>query len=713
MTPSSPARRIAATALIVAAALTLAASLVVGYASDALFDSEEFAERATAALDDEAVQTRVAELVTDDLVLAAEGDLIGARPVIESVTSGIVGGGAFRGLLRTAVRDVHRAAFEGDKNTLTLTLADIGAVVRGGLQALRPQLVDEIKARADVDLTDIEPPGWVADVAQVAEQVKHLAWILLAVALVLAGAGLGLAVDRRRAIVRFGVSVAIVGVAIAMTLGIARSLTLATIGESADRDAINAIWGVFVDDLRTALLLFAGCGVVLAAAASSLLRPVDLGAPLRRGWGAVATVPERPVLRFARAVALIAVGVVVIVRHEAVIELAVIAIGLYIAYAGVSEVMRMSFTGSEEQRATEVRQGRRSLIAAGVATAVIVVAGSVFVAGGGTEEEASALQTVGCNGSEALCQQPLDEVAVPTTHNAMSAATNPNWLFAQQEAGFPDQLHDGIRGLLIDAHYGQRTEEGSVATDLSDLSAGERATYVAEIGPAGLDAALRIRDRVVDSPPVGEREVFLCHRFCELGAIPIDDAFRQYRDFLAANPNEVLVVVIEDYVKPQDIEEAVDSSGLIDYVYDGPVDPMPTLQQMIDSGGRVLMMAENDAGGGAIPWYHEAYEALTQETPYTFKRPEALTDRARLDASCAANRGPDSAPFFLINHWVDTTPAPRPSNARQVNAHDALLARIRRCEKLRGLSANLIAVDFYREGDVFDVVRELNAERTE
>ena len=32
------------------------------------------------------------------------------------------------------------------------------------------------------------------------------------------------------------------------------------------------------------------------------------------------------------------------------------------------------------------------------------------------------------------------------------------------------------------------------------------------------------------------------------------------------------------------------------------------------------------------------------------------------------NRGEESNSIFLINHWVDTSPAPKPSNARLRNA---------------------------------------------
>jgi hypothetical protein len=294
----------------------------------------------------------------------------------------------------------------------------------------------------------------------------------------------------------------------------------------------------------------------------------------------------------------------------------------------------------------------------------------------------------------------------------MSAVTNKDFLFGMQDRGFADQLRDGVRGLLIDAHYGQPTEDGTIKTDLSDLTGPERKAYEQALGPEALEAALRIRDRAVNSPTTGDRGVYLYHRFCELGAVPILDAFRTYRDFLAANPDEVLVIVIEDYVAPEDIAAAVEKSGLIDYLYKGPVGPpWPTVQEMIDSGGRVLMMAENDAGEGSIPRYHEAYDELVQETPFHFTDPEQLIEPKKLAASCEPNRGPDDASLFLINHWIDTSPAPRPSNAKLVNEKQVLLKRIHRCERIRGLPAGLIAVDFYREGDLFEVVDQLNAER--
>ena len=247
---------------------------------------------------------------------------------------------------------------------------------------------------------------------------------------------------------------------------------------------------------------------------------------------------------------------------------------------------------------------------------------------------------------------------------------------AAGEATIGDQLRDGIRGLLIDAHYGRRTTSGRIETDLSD--AGTASAVREEVGKDAFEAALRIRERIVGTA-TGKREVYLCHGFCELGAISLDKGLAEIRDFVAANPAEVVTVVIEDYVDPADIAAAFERTGLIDYVYEGELgEPFPTLSEMIDSGGRVVVMAENDAGGGAYPWFHQVYDSLVQETPYRFEEPRKLTDEKELEESCEANRGPDDAPLFLINHWVDTSPAPRPSNAAKVNKPEVLERRIER-----------------------------------
>ncbi|MGO9790026.1 MAG: hypothetical protein ACLP8S_11190 [Solirubrobacteraceae bacterium] len=241
-------------------------------------------------------------------------------------------------------------------------------------------------------------------------------------------------------------------------------------------------------------------------------------------------------------------------------------------------------------------------------------------------------------------------------------------------------------------------------TDLQRLP--KTAIAVRELGAPAVEAALRIRERLGSSGE-GRPRIFLCHGFCEIGAVPLSSALADLRRFLVANPGEVVIVINQDEgVTPADIEHAFATAGLLDLVYRGPLGPFPTLRAMIDSGQRLVVMAENDAG--AVAWYHLAYSSALQETPFRFTSSAELTDPSLLAASCRPNRGPASAPLLLLNNWVDTTPVPRPSLAAIVNARSALLIRAETCMRIRHRLPNLIAVDFYRRGDLLGVVDALN-----
>ena len=338
---------------------------------------------------------------------------------------------------------------------------------------------------------------------------------------------------------------------------------------------------------------------------------------------------------------------------------------------------------------------------AAVAVAVVAAAGVIVLTGGG--DEAPAATPLTCNGFVALCNRPLNDVALAATHNSMASVTLPHWLFGQQDGTISDQLDQGIHGLLIDTYYGFAVR-GGVRTDLETLP--KRNTAEQEVGAPAVQAALRLRSRL-PAGTGGQRGIFLCHGFCEIGSVTLASALADLRTFLVSHPGEVVVVINQDEgVTPTDIQKAFERAGLLDLVYRGPLGPFPTLRQMIDSNQRLVVMAENDAGD--IPWYHLAYAHALQETPFRFTSAAQLTDPAKLAASCRPHRGPTSAPLFLLNHWVDTSPTPRPSLATVVNARAALLQRAQTCQRLRSHLPNLIAVDFYRRGDVLGVTDTLN-----
>jgi hypothetical protein len=283
-----------------------------------------------------------------------------------------------------------------------------------------------------------------------------------------------------------------------------------------------------------------------------------------------------------------------------------------------------------------------------------------------------------CNGMKQLCDRRLDQVVLPGAHNAMSSESL-GWLIPNQSIAIPDQLEYGIRGFLLDTHYGRLQPDGSVRTD-------DEGT-------------------VTD----GVRGTYLCHELCEIGATKLAPALRQIRKWLRANPNEVILIENEDYISSNDFVSAMKRSGLLDLVYRGPRAPWPTLGKMIAKDHRVVMLSDNESVGDPA-WYRPTYEGLLQETPYTFNPPSQLTDPANWPNSCRPNRGGTEGSLFLMNHWSPSTPPQHPDLAQsaQVNATDVIVGRATKCAEIRGRYPNLIAADQVTAGGLIAAVRQLN-----
>jgi hypothetical protein len=703
-------RRLLARALVVLASVAIVLALVVGYTRRAVVDSDQFANRATVALRDDSVRSLIAQQITDQVVLKNQENLIAARPIIESVASAVVGSRAFTGLFRSAVRDVHRAVFDRDRDTVALTVADVGTVLSAALEVLRPSLAKQVESTGRVELVKRDVGSLSGDMARIADKVRLLALLLLVLSLVLVGGALAVSPDRRRTVVELGVGMAAGGVLLVVAYGVVRSLAVHHVDGPENQAAAGAVWDAFAGDLRTAAWILAGSGAVVAAAAASLIRPVDLREPLRRAAGRLASEPRHPALRVVRALGFVAAGLLVLVERDAVLQLLLTVAGVLLIYEGVTALLRLVYVrpepGAEAARGVAAATIGRRILTVGIPAALIAVAIGAFVGGGGTTTAAPAAG--GCNGQQALCERPLDRVVLPATHNAMSVPL-PGWFSAEQERPIANQLADGVRGLLVDTHYADRLPNGKLRTYFGSPEELRRQANQDGVNPDAVDAALRIRQRLGFAGE-GERGMYLCHTFCELGATTLSSVLDDLHDFLVANPDQVVVVINQDYVTPADFVGAVSHAGLGDLVYRGPVSgTWLTLRQMIDRDQRLLFLAENHAG--AAPWYHLAYKKVTEETPYTFKKVADLTNPDKLAATCKANRGPAHAPLFLVNHWISTDPIPLPSQASKVNAYGPLLRRARDCQTIRSHLPNLLAVNFYRRGDLFRVVDTLNGVR--
>jgi hypothetical protein len=702
-------RNLLARVLAVLAALALVLAVAASYIRSTVIDSGQFADRATVALHNPAVRSLITNTVTNDLVLHQAPNLIAAKPLIEGVVSSVVASNAFADLFRAGVNDVHRAVLHHDRNTVTLTVADVGTLAAGALDALKPQLAGQVRSTRLVRLIRDNIGTIPAKAMRIADDVQLLAVLLAIFAVLAAGGAVAVARDRRHACVELGIAVTVAGVLLLVVLAIGGQVARAQVTGGAARSAVGAVYNAFLDDLRTEAWIIAGIGAVFAAASSSLVRPVPIDAPLARAWRALVTEPGRPWVRALRGIALLAAGVFIVVEHQMTITILLTALGVYLIYSGVYVLLALINRPEGGQAPVADPGARRSrtraLVAACVVVAVALVAalGGFFGSGGVTD---AAPEPPPCNGSATLCNRSLPQIALAATHNSMSAPL-PGWFSPEQEDSIADQLDGGIRGLLFDTHYAVRVGKTHLRTELN----GELDKMLKQdpLPDEAIKAAMRLRDRLEPGKAKGKPQVYLCHIFCELGGTPLISVLRDIRDFLVAHPDQVLVVVNEDYVSPQDFVSVVKASGLTKFVYRGPTaaGSWPTLRQMIDSNQRIVFLAENKAG--AAPWYHPAYDAITEETPYLFKKASELTKPAKLPASCAPNRGPkQGAPMFLVNGWISTNPAPLPSNAAKVNAYQPLLRRLRECQRLRHHIPNLVAVDFYRKGDVFKAVDALN-----
>ncbi len=282
-----------------------------------------------------------------------------------------------------------------------------------------------------------------------------------------------------------------------------------------------------------------------------------------------------------------------------------------------------------------------------------------------------------CNGLEELCGRPFDQVVFAGTHNAMSAEEL-GWELANHQTAIPAQLAGGIRALLVDV------QKWEVDVSLGELSLDPEAAQLAAEALSG-----------AQTPEDG---LWMCHKLCQLGGTPFRDFIADLRAFLETNPDEVVLVVIQDEAEKVDIKSALVDGGLRELAYEHPPgQSWPTLGEMIANNERVVFLAEND--GDATGWYQAVYDGNVTETNFRYS--------VVSDFECAPNRGVENSDLFLINHWVETG-VPVPSDADVVNSREVLLARVDECRRVRGREPGVIAVNFWERGDVIEVVEDLN-----
>lgn len=339
------------------------------------------------------------------------------------------------------------------------------------------------------------------------------------------------------------------------------------------------------------------------------------------------------------------------------------------------------------------RRGRTSLVLV-VAGLAVLGLGYVLV----VREPSPTSDPLACEGSVGLCDRRLDQVVLAGTHNSMNAADD-GFISPDQEQGIAAQLEAGVRLFLVDAWLGSVRTAGDDEIVYTDVQTGRVGTVANAVSSPAARRATRLRRQAGAPAADAPREVYLCHAYCELGAVRLDDVVALWRSFLEENPDEVLVAVIQDELPADELLPALE--GIDPYLATlDPSKPLPTLRSMVESGHRMVLGLENGDLGPRIPNVYA--DGLVQDVPYNYRSLDQLTS----DRSCRRFRGSRQAPLFLLNNWI--SPA-SPEVAEQANARDTVLDRADRCARRRARAVNLVAVDFAEVGDVVGAVEELNA----
>jgi len=302
----------------------------------------------------------------------------------------------------------------------------------------------------------------------------------------------------------------------------------------------------------------------------------------------------------------------------------------------------------------------RSLRVLGCAVAGCLVAAASVNCGGKPAP-------VPCDGSVANCSRPYDRVTYAATHDSFAYATGGpvHYDAPNQDLPIHDQLAYGIR------------------------------TFGIRPAPYGGD------------DPTQTNVVYVTHNYGQLGGAigqePLLDILQELKTFLDANPSEVVTLLAENAVTPQQVADVFTQAGLDHYLFTyDPAKGWPTLKEMAEAGTRLLEFSDDSSPKPA--WQMDMWSFIV-DTNYNITDPSQFT--------CDFYRGTAASPLYFLNQFIykdygGPFVLADPGEATIANNPVAIVQRATDCWHQTGRIPVFVYVDFYREGDVKSAVDELN-----
>jgi hypothetical protein len=407
--------------------------------------------------------------LADQIIESGPSTLVSYRSVLVIVIESVVQTDAFKSIFKQAVEAAHDAAFQQDSDSIVLNLVDSLSVITGTLAVTAPDIAKQIPPNISDLAVEVTKQVRALQLGQVGQDLDNLIGQTFLVALVAVGISIALATNRRHSVMRVGFGLLGVAALVVVGLQLGRYFGTNAIADPGLRAAVRSSIDVITGDLASQMLWLGVFGVLIAAIANASAahkRRFDLQTASSWFERRIMAAPKTSGGRVLRGVALIIGGALLLVETQFFLLTVVALVGAWIIYIGFTEVMLVvgrrstaapeatmagAPAGAAEGHGGGLHWGR---IGALTAFLVILIGVGAFITTRSAQTTASAAGELKCNGHAELCDRTLDQVVFATSHNSMSAAREPGWLFGEHFGGIRSQLEYGIRGFLIDTHYG-------------------------------------------------------------------------------------------------------------------------------------------------------------------------------------------------------------------------------------------------------------------
>ena len=262
--PVNTRRRLSAV-LACIGAIAVLVGVPLTYAGHVLGNSDQFSARATGLLNDPSIRSLIEQRVQEQAIASAHVPDEFA-PLVTQAVDVAVRTTAFQRAFDAAIDDLHTSVFESDSDTVTLRLANVGALIVNAVKRVSPSLAAQIPPSLSREVISISSGdfGQATRAARAIEGAHTVGILLLIAAGVIFLIAIVQAGERSRAAAYVGIAILVDGVLLVAGYTIVRPVVLSRFAVGQDRSAAGAVWDAFLSGLRSDAVILGIAGAVVA-----------------------------------------------------------------------------------------------------------------------------------------------------------------------------------------------------------------------------------------------------------------------------------------------------------------------------------------------------------------------------------------------------------------------------------------------------------------